>query len=292
MIRGKPFEPIEFLDSTGVQDFRACPARFYWRYARRLAPRAPNVHLIAGGAFAAGLAEYRRTGSEELGLKALLAAYTLDTVDERHRAKALDRVVTAYAAYLDQYGNVPVPLRLADGTPTIEVSFTLELPLNWSDGTPMLYSGRIDLIGEHPELGVVVVDEKTCRSFERDTSSWELRGQFWGYAWAARQLGFDPKWILVRRVALQVTAIDFSTVIIGVTDWRIGRWFEELCFTARQLRDAVERNVWSQNLGDACSSYGGCPFRQLCVLQEPHGWEAACGFEEQAWNPIPVGKEE
>ena len=290
MLRGRAFDPIEFIDSTGVQDFRACPARFYWRHCRRLRPRAPNVHLIAGQAFAAGLAEFRRTGSVELGLKALLVSYDLDSVDEKHKAKALDRVVAAYDQYVTTYGDRPRPVVLLNGQPAVELSFSLELPVTWSDGTPMLYSGRIDLLGEDPELGTVIVDEKTCRSFEADTNVWELRGQLWGYAWAVRSMGFDPKWILVRRVALQMESIKTSTVILGITTFKVSRWLEDLCYTARQIRDLVESNLWPQALGDACASYGGCVFRSLCVLQEPHGWEAACGFEESPWNPVEVAR--
>ena len=53
------------VDSTMLATFRSCPQKFFRQYVEHWKPKAESVHLVAGGAFAAGIEEARRAFYEQ-----------------------------------------------------------------------------------------------------------------------------------------------------------------------------------------------------------------------------------
>ena len=123
--------------STG----RSCPQHLFRRYVQHWKPKAESVHLIAGGAFAAGIEVARRSfyekglsveDSEAAGLTALLAHYG-DFQCPAESAKSPERMAGALEFYFTNYplGNDgTTPITLPNGRTGIEFSFAEPLPIN------------------------------------------------------------------------------------------------------------------------------------------------------------------
>lgn len=54
MTNRRPMFP-HAIDSTMLATFRSCPQKFFRQYIQHWKPKTESVHLIAGGAFAAGI---------------------------------------------------------------------------------------------------------------------------------------------------------------------------------------------------------------------------------------------
>ncbi len=130
----------ETIDSTILGTFRSCPQKMFRQYMEHWKPSAESVHLVAGGAFAAGV-EYARRAfyvdgktqeeAEAIGLRALVSKYG-DFQCPAESAKSLERMCGALVFYLERYplGNDgAMPIDRA-GVRGIEFSFAEPLPRN------------------------------------------------------------------------------------------------------------------------------------------------------------------
>ena len=160
------------IDSTILASFRACPQKAYLQYVQHWKPKEQSVHLIAGGAFAAGIEAARNSfyvlgtdapTAEGAGLSALLQHYG-DFQCPEDSAKSPERMCGALEFYFDRYplgADGAEPITLANGRRGIEFSFAEPLPFNHPvTGDPILYTGRSDMIA-HRAGGTYVYDEKT-----------------------------------------------------------------------------------------------------------------------------------
>ena len=51
-----------------------------------------------------------------------------------------------------------------------------------------------------------------------------------------------------------------------------------------QMIECWETGYWDPALDDACSSYGGCPYRPLCEARDPSPWLQ--DYVVRVWNPL------
>src|ERR1700758_3691273 len=185
------------LDATMLASWR-CKRKFELAFLQRYGAAGRSIHLLAGGAYAKGLEVARKAYCEgdrpevalQKGIVALITEY--GDADAAGTAKTLDRMVGALEFYFDRFPMESDPCRIATiaGVPAVEWSFALPLPFTHPDtGEPLLYAGRTDAIMEFVG-GLYCLDDKTTSSLGESWSrQWTLRGQFTGYAWAARTLG-------------------------------------------------------------------------------------------------------
>lgn len=141
----------------------------------------------------------------------------------------------------------------------------------------------------------VVRDEKTTGgSIGQDwAKQWDLRAQFMGYVWACQQAGLDVDTIVVRGIGIQKTQIVHEEAIKPISRFMIDRWYEQLRRDMWRLRRCYDEGYWDFNLADACSSYGGCMFRDVCQSPTPDSW--LTDFEVRHWNPLnknPIKEDE
>ena len=48
---------------------------------------------------------------------------------------------------------------------------------------------------------------------------------------------------------------------------------------------AWETDKWNMNLDHACTEYGGCTYRQICLVQDAEPF-LQTGFQRKTWNPL------
>lgn len=293
-----PFPSV--VDSTMLATFRSCPQKFFRMYCEHWKPQAESVHLVAGAAFARGIEVTRRTFYEEgetpqdaiaLGLQALIQAYG-DFEPPEGSAKTLSRMCGAFEFYFDQYPLDPksgaIPVDLGGGKKAVEFSFAEPLDFRHPEsGDPILYTGRADAICSFAE-GVYVTDEKTTSQLGASWSrQWDLRSQFTGYCWAAREHPNIPRvtGVLVRGISILKTKYDTAQAITNRSDWEIDRWVHQVNTDLARMADCWEQEYWDYNLDHACAEYGGCPLAIVCKSPEPEVW-LPMYFEQRIWNPL------
>ena len=130
-----------------------------------------------------------------------------------------------------------------------------------------------------------------------------MRGQFFGYVWAAQQMGFPVNMTIVRGIAILKTK--YNTLEVYNTQYpqyMLDRWeynmkqkvklfvsmykaFEE---QLRHNPGITPEEFWPMSFGEACNSHGGpslpCAYRHLCILPNPALWYDTYGDRE--WNPL------
>ena len=307
----------EIFDSSMLATYKACAEKFRLEYIHHWKPKASSVHLHAGGAFAKGLEVTRKafyTGeiigfvngkwasiqrepqdaetAIALGLQALLAYYG-NYECPADSAKSAERMAGAFEFY---FSNYPLshedgyPILLPGGNRAIEFSFAHPLPvLHPVTGNPLLYVGRMDAIIQYAG-GSYIDDEKTTTQLGASWSrQWDLRSQFTGYCWGAREAGIQVDGAIVRGVSILKTKYDTQQAIGYRPSWQIDRWYNELLEWIEDIKVNYMRRgpseAWRHNLDHSCAEYGGCAFREACLSPDKTPW-LETAFEHRVWNPL------
>jgi hypothetical protein len=303
----------EFIDSTMMSCFRACPRRFYYEFILGLRPTGLSVDLHAGGCFATALerfykAIYIEGADNQVALQRALGAFLTtwgDFEPVKDTPKTRDRVWEAVEEYFKQWSPAtdPVqPFRNADGAPAMEFTFGIPLeptqdtentlinnvpahgfPLHPVTRQPFIYAGRFDMLGVKNGR-TRWRDEKTTTSIGAAwAEQWDLRSQFLGYTWALQQSGIKCDGGIVRGIGILKTKITLAEAEKIYSDALIARWLEQLRRDLWRLCRSWNDHYWDFNLADACTTYGGCAFRLPCSSEAPERWYA--GYNVKRWNP-------
>lgn len=302
-----PEAPLpQFIDSSMLSTFRSCPRKFFWQYVHNLRAPGSSIHLAAGSAFAAGLEAIRNLQAvhadepihaEVLWQAAVPAAlkawndFPLDLMEDS--PKNIHNILNALELYLHEfhpyYDEVqPLVITQPDGTKkvTTEFSFAIPLPVLHPNGDPFIYVGRFDLLGQYKVNNLLVVlDDKTTGSLGSYwLKQWDMRGQFLGYLWACRKLGYNVSNVVVRGTGLLKTETNFLSHPLSYPDILIHRWEQELYNSLELIKLYHTQKYYPYNFADACASYGGCPMQSLCQAKEPEDW--LNNYVVEKWNPV------
>lgn len=285
------------IDSTILGTFRACPQKFFRQYVEHWKAKTNSVHLVAGGAFASGIEVARRafftegkdaTDAEGLGLEALIKHYG-DFECPEDSAKSLERMCGALEFYFERYplgGDGADPIELPGGKRGIEFSFAEPIDIRHPvTGDPILYTGRSDMIA-HRASGIYVYDEKTTSSLGASWGKqWEMRSQFTGYGWAARQQGIKVNGMIVRGVSILKTKYDTLEVPTYRSDYEYDRWYQQMLRDVKRMVQCWEEGYWDYQLEGACNDYGGCALNKVCKTSEPEAYLPVY-FAKKVWDPL------
>lgn len=289
-----PFPAV--WDSSMLAALRSCPQKFALSYLADWKPKQESHHLVAGAAFAKGLEVTRRAfyqdgkpsgESLESGISALLAHYgDFNPPDDSPKTAA--RMAGALEFYFNKWplGTDPAVPASLGGRLGIEFSFATPLPLNHPvSGEPLMYCGRADMICDFAG-GRYVEDDKTASQLGASWSrQWDLRSQFTAYCWAARSAGIAVQGTLVRGISILKTKYDCAEAVTYRPEWQVDRWLGQ---TVRDIQRAIQcwkDGYWDWSLDHACTEYGGCSFRQICLQQDPMPF-LELNFERRHWNPL------
>jgi hypothetical protein len=287
----------EVLDSTLLAAKRACGAKAKMAYFDHWKPKGISVHLHAGKAYAEGLERARRSFYEggfsapdsiAHGSAALMESYG-DYVAPEGSAKTLDRMLGALEFHFNHYplgADGTEPILMPSGKRAIEFAGASPLPYKHpTTGNPILYSWRADAIVSFAD-GVWVQDDKTSTSLGTYWSTqWDLRSQFTAYCWGAAQYGIKVTGVLVRGVSILKTKYDTLQHTTYRPQWMIDRWLSQTLRDIADLERQWRTGEWDYNLDDACTAYGGCQFRQICMSEDPKPW-LEMQFDRRIWNPL------
>lgn len=287
----------EVLDSTTIAAFRSCPRKAYLEFFEHWKPGEQSVHLVAGAAYAAGLEAARREyyingQSPEhaiaAGLHALVTSYG-DFQCPPDSAKSLERTAGALEYYFSRYplgADKAIPLALPGGKTGIEFNFLEPLEiLHPETGNPILYSGRMDMMCSYDGMRLGEDDKTTSQLGASWPRQWDLRSQFTGYTWGARQAGIKLDGFLVRGVSILKTKYDTMEAITYRPEWMLDRWYEQVLRDIRRMIQAWESGYFDFNLDHACAEYGGCPFRGVCQMRDPAPL-LRTQFQRRRWDPV------
>jgi hypothetical protein len=92
---------------------------------------------------------------------------------------------------------------------------------------------------------------------------------------------------LVRGVSILKTKYDTLQAITYRPQWMVDIWYEKMLHEVADMIRCWETGVWDQNLDDACSSYGGCQFRKVCMTEPERQlvWLRQ-DFTKRRWDPV------
>lgn len=294
----------DYIDSSARKTAVGCMKQAEYQYIRHLKPKGISIHLHFGGCFAKGLEIFRKDyygGRRDydhammVGTEAIIKTWgDVEPPDFGSGAKKnIEACVCALVSFFDEYppDSDPVqPVMTKDG-PAVEWSFALPIPGVWhpTTGAPMLYSGRFDMLAE---MGGAIMpdDEKTASQLGAGwAKNWKLASQLTGYAWAAREFGFNVQGVVIRGVGILTEKITHQFIIEKRPRWMVDRWLEQLQRDTKRLIASWEEGYFDYTLDGACSYYGGCPYLPLCTSKDPEPWIEA-DFEIDVWDPLEKDK--
>jgi len=284
-----------------LSTFRSCRKKFEYSYIKKLAPIGESIHLAAGGAFAAACEAARNHQFISSPTKALpvddllhaaigpfMKAWDLynpgedETKNHHNVFHAFETYITEYHPFTD-----PVQPQMFEDKPSTEFTFAIPLPINHPDfNSPFIFVGRFDLLGKFYDLPVILDEKTTSALGPYWLQQWSLRGQFLGYVWACQQLGYSINTAIIRGVALLKTQHNFVSVPVTYPQHLVDRWYIELLETLNEIIHFYKENRFAYNFSDACTSYGGCSFKELCLANDPTPWLS--NFQTRIWSPVKI----
>jgi len=279
--------------------FRSCPQKYYKEFILGLRPATTSIDLHAGAVFSSTLERFYREvweGGAPDGVALGRAHQTFMrewgdfTMPAKDTPKTPENMWEAVCDYIRTYPPHTDHVRpyFIDTRPTFEFSFAIpleapEFPRHPS-GDPFVYCGRADLLGQYKGLPVIR-DEKTAGRLETNwAEKWDLRAQFLGYCWAARQSGLPVDTVIVRGIIITKTLIRQVEAIKIYSDHLIDLWYKQLVRDMHRLRRCWDDGWWDFNLGDTCTAYGSCAFLPMCQSAHPERW--ASNYVVKRWNPL------
>lgn len=294
-----PFPTV--IDSSLIAAFRSCPYKAKLEFFEHWKPKAPSVHLHAGGAFARGIEVARRSFYEQGkspdasitdGCLALTEFYgNFDCPADSPKSSlrmmgALEYTLTVAFPLADDPAQ---PLTFPGGSRGIEFNFVEPLESAHPESVdPLLYCGRFDQIVHFSGQAFGEDDKTTSQLGASWSRQWDLRSQFTAYCWGAKQAKIHLEGFLVRGTSILKTKYDHAQAITYRPQWMVDQWYEQLISRDLPLMKRMwEQDDWSMNLDHACTEYGGCVFRQVCLSRpsERIQWLES-GFERRRWDPV------
>lgn len=283
--------------------FASCPRQFFWRYMQGRARSATSIHLHFGSCFAAGLATTREAFyGDGLDERAAIAAGAREitqrwgSFDDPHETKTFPRCLEALEAYFAEHPlalDHITPLKMDNGQLGVEFSAAVPLPIPHPEtGEPILFSGRFDMLARYGALNFVHDDKTTTQLGPSWGRQWRMRGQFSGYKFLASEFGYRIDGISVRGISILKRGFGHAEVIEQRPDWQVREWHYQFCHDVSAMIDywrasrASDFRSWPQNLDEACASYGGCPYQDLCSVEDPTPWLS--NYEQVHYDPLAV----
>ena len=287
VLKGEVRPPFPtMLDNTRWSAWKKCPRYFLKNHLLHRVESADNIHLVAGGSFAAGNDAFRRTyydedseykgDREESLINACFAAikhYGYDEVREKDpewamNAKSCARILMALDSYWKTHNPKIDKIKqvILDGKAASETSITFPLDVcHPVTGEPIIWHGRFDAIVEY--MGsLMALDDKTATSLGASwPKQWPMRGQFMGYAYGARRLGYDIAGTIVRGTAILKTSINHMSVPVRHTPGILNKWYDQVNTDVEQMIEDWKAGKWNYNMADGCASYGSCTFLDSCL---------------------------
>jgi hypothetical protein len=281
-------------DSTSLGLLKECPRKYYYQMIAQRSSIGTSHHITFGAHFHAALWFYHQRRAEGLSFEQAQAATikhaltiswgwaSLDSLKNR------ENLIRAVFFYLENWKNDPAETYiLASGKPAVELTFKFNLGIEAPSGESYMLSGHLDRVVMHGQK-LWVIDYKTTgqtlsgKYFERyspdnQVSLYHLAGKI-GFA-------IPISGVMIDGVQLLVEAARFARAPAYRDEGMIEEWYKELPYWLNQARAFAEAGHWPAN-DKSCFAYGGCPFRNVCMLNpQMRGKYLLANYEKHVWNP-------
>jgi hypothetical protein len=295
----------EFVDNTMRSTLASCEKKYSYSFLSNIAPVTRSLHLHAGGAFAAGLEQARRSfyvqgrppdESIGAGIAALIKEW--EDYDSGEETKSLERMCGAVEYYFSVWplGNdYLTPWRISDEQ-GIEFTFAIPLPVKHPQtGNPILYTGRFDMLATDRRGVIWAEDDKTASQLGPTWGKqWTLDSQFTGYVWAARMYQVPVYGAAIRGVSILKTMYGHAEQMVSRSPFLVDKWYSQLVFEVERMVEMWQNHQRTPNARlepryaldrGTCGAYGGCAYEILCNTPNPEAW-VPVNFVSRDWDPL------
>lgn len=180
--------------------------------------------------------------------------------------RSLAQGIKILKAYFKQYAEDGLEvLRSEDGIPYVEQP--VEGLLYEDSKMKIIFHGQIDLILRNKITGEIhYSDHKTTTALGKEFyNRISPNHQYTGYVWAGNQiLGVKSNSFMVNGIQVAKTKNEFARQFTTINEADIEEMKMAYVEASERLIKAIELNQFSQTTVSACSSYGGCPYHDIC----------------------------
>lgn len=276
----------------------SCEQKFFNEYILKLSPLAISPDLHAGGAFSHGIEVVRHSvwvngldidSALLQGTRAMMEYWGMFEPPHNH-PKTCEAMIGALYYYFKEAFPIETdiikPFLYAGGMPAIEFSFSIPMEVSHPvTGDPILFGGRADLIGVYDNALTCIVDEKTTKRLgDHWQKQWDLRGQFLGYTYAAKQHNIPVDLSVIRGIAILKYDYSHLEVIEQYPNWLVEQWWHEANKKVARAKQRFLDRDWGYSFGEACTSYSGCVFTKMCLTKDKSTMYSE--YQERNWNPL------
>lgn len=289
------------IDSTSLGEFKTCPRRYQLSIIEGRVPRMESVHLIFGLLLHRGVElfyHYRSVMSfedaqAEAVHQTMLATWDSTLArpwisDDKHKNRFT--LIRTLVWYLDRWRDDPLEtIRLQNGQPGVELSFSFDSGYSSQDGEPFILCGHLDRIALLSG-SLWICDIKSTKStinqdyFDKFTPD----NQFTLYALAGRvAFQLETNGVICDATQVLVNESRFERGLVRRNTYQLDSWYRDLAHHLRSLEDCAREGYWPQN-DKACNLYGGCPYRAVCSAQSAASAEQLLRstFKHRTWDPL------
>ena len=290
-----------FIDNSTLQHFCQCPRSFFYYKIRKRESGGPKAALNFGANVHVTLGmHYDERPDDEITAVTQKLFLEADIPLDDYRNVGL--AMNLLGKYREHYATEAVDVLEEDGMRIIERPFAI--PLGTVDGVPIVWTGRIDLVGT-VNGHFVIVDHKTSSRFGSTFFDAFRNDQAQlGYTWAVREhlrrRGVDPNALkgfminalIVRKPSRTGVPFDFHREIFPVTEDRIEEWKANTMEMLAMLIGCIRRGTFPMTTKSCIGMYGPCQYLSTCQLaKDRRDAMLNTGFyQDVTWNPLEDDK--
>ncbi len=285
-------------DATSLTAAHKCPRYYQYRIIEGWEPQGLSVHLLFGQLYASALEQFYKLrfagASIDDALRDVVRTALIQSWDYENNcpvifdssSKSRINLIRTIVWYIEKYGNETgqnlKTLRLQNGKPAVELSFSFEV----SDD--IIFCGHLDRVvqmGNEP----YIMDQKTTGS--------SLTNYYWRqfkpdvqmsmYSFAGQAILNSPiAGVIIDAAQITVGASIFARDVTQRSEIELEEWFADTMLLIEQTRGYGEKGHYPMR-PTACSMYGGCPFHSVCKTQPMlRQTELETNFNKNQWDPI------
>lgn len=220
------------------------------------------------------------------------------------KGKNRDTLLRTLWHYCDTADDRVRPYAFPDGTPAVELSFCLPLPIDNPDGDAYLLTGNIDSFVEIGDSGEVLPRER--KTTKNDPEGWTWNGgrffdkydpdvQIDTYDLAVDTLFaelFDvrPSGVMVEVTQVTEKLSKIARHVVNVPEERREETLNDICAWIKKAEADARAGYFPKNTA-ACESHGGCPFRDVCrraPSSRKHSLATGKFVKREMWNTLQI----
>jgi hypothetical protein len=255
------------VDNQLLVDHKYCPLRGHFRHDLDLVGKAKSIALMFGKAFHKGPEEYEKSGKS---IEKAIEAFVTDffPYEGLDKFRTVEKGVELLKAWHGQFGQ--------DGWKCLqsEVKFHIELSEN------VIYTGRIDQLGEMPEFGLGVKDFKTSKQ------PWNFvmtpNDQFTGYLLGGQSLlgkECENFWVDIfgifssskdgkRKLKDGRVESVLQRTHLTRTESQLQQFIKNVITWCAMIEEWKRQEFWPTNSENCNGKYGACPYHIICSQPE------------------------